>query len=391
MTDITSNKYTPQQEENYGEGKKVTSTLLHRDAENSAYLLMKLQDTRKHTIQTRKKTHTPTQIKTQTNINTTDMTTQTLPDGTKIQAQIIHEISTGETSASLTTPLITLPDGKSWTKITNPVHTPTGTSCTKKILGNTTVINYTFKELDIEELTGDENGEIQNGSLVQQYLETRNCSQLPDLSTVGKFKIWLSNTNETCGGKSFLGWLNREKHIIILDRYDNVSFLNNTVYTPYKIHTATVIRNNSPMVGVTIRDEAFDISSEVFSNISEGLQIQLHYNPLYEEYTEDILEVRGTKRFNYILADEYIPKNVDPESITVLKNEEEQVRGIHYTITTDGQGRKSLHFNDAEENDIIEIIYTKDWSEEDIRVLYDLTREDTSSNVIVLYSVYEYM
>ena len=377
MTNFTPTKFNHHQTEEYGEHKKVTTKLLTETAENEEYLYNKINTLRQNKTHTTTLTRTPTRIQTSTNTNTTNITTKTTIDDVVIQPQVIHEISSGETSATITTPTVTIPDGKKLVRIKNPVITPEGTSCTKKIIGTSTTLTYTFKAVDVEYFTGSQDGTITSTSLVQEYLTLKHITTLPNVSTLSNLKTWIFSNAE------FMKWLAQKKQIVIFDTLGQEPF-DDYFYLPYKVYSGTSVKKGSTSINGTWSNQSFSISNR--SDVSANDTLTVVYVPLYEQYTSDELVVCGGvlselgQSENTVL----LPLQLSRTGLTVYKNDVELVQSVDYAVS-ETSNNTVITLLDADEEDVVEVLYEKSYAGQDFRLVYELSRTDTSSNVKVLY------
>lgn len=392
MAKFTADRFTHQDTSEYGQGKKVTTKILETDAKNTEYLLGELEETRQQIPATLTRTYAPLGNIPQWSTNT-EQTTITEQDITSnngktyhVMGQKIWRISGNNTTAHLETEHFITPGPI--TQIIAPAITTGTTQCQKSVLTTETTLTYEILGT-LTAITGNQNGTVQPDSLIQQYYDEINPATQPNtFTTYNDFLDWLTEENMT-QPTPFHYWLSLKEQKTIYGLPSNGELpliwkpewmesikINNTTISEYTVH-----KNTSSIQIPTLATLPTSYTGGDTLKVRGKYLAQTHIttDTINLSYNNTVIDVQDTPENNELQhALDFLP---EPDALQIFKNNTELIQGIDYTynMTT-----LTLTIHNTKEGDYIEIIRSITGLPQNIQLFYDITREDTQSNVVIL-------
>lgn len=392
MAKFTADRFTHQNTSEYGQGKKVTTKILETDAKNSEYLLGELQETRQQIPATLVQTYAPLRSITEqtTNMEQTTIQKQDITSNTgqtyHVQEQKIWQIQGNQTRAHLESQHIITPG--TITQITAPTITTGTTQATKKLM--TALYTWEYPILKLSEITGSNTGEVTSTSLLQQYYdEIKPTTQPTSFTNYDDFITWIEEVNWYDGTYPFGHWLAiRHQKTFYGIPSQIIPFQNYPDWvrqiTLNEDPTLLEFTENKQQKQVTIPllatiPESYSGGNKLKINAKFSLQQGITEDTMNLSYNKTDIEIETTpEEGTYVHTLDFRPTN---EALRVFKNNLELIQGVdyHYNLKN-----CEISVFDVEEGDYLEIIRAIPYIPEDVQLMYDVTREDTQSQVILL-------
>ena len=398
MAEFKADRFIHQDTSEYGQGKKVTTKILETDAKNTEYLLGELEETRQQIPATLTRTYAPLGNIPQwsTNMEQVTITEQDITSNTgqtyHIREQKIWQITGNNTTAHLETEHFITPGPIN--QIIAPAITTGTTICNKHILTTETTLTYNILGT-LEAITGNNTGEVQPTSLLQEYYDkVQPNSQPTTFTTYNDFIDWITQENNTTTypftywlalekQKTIYGITNSELALIWKPEWIESIKINTTNITEYTTHKntssiqipalATLPTSYAGGDTLTVRGKYL-----VQTGITDDT-INLSYNNTVIEVADTPEQGILTHTLNFLSQ---------KDALRIFKNNTELIQGIDYTYN---MKTLTLTIHNITEGDYLEILRTFTGLPQNLQLIYDVSREDVMGNVVILPVQVKYM
>ena len=393
MAKFTADRFTHQDTGEYGQGKKVTTKILETDAKNTEYLLGEVERIDQLTPTIYTDTYAPFPVNTSgsTNITTTQIEKQRITDKKgithRLQTQTIPRISGNNTTAHLESSIINI------TGDVRRIHVPiieTGTTTTSTSL-ITTQITETYTILGtLQAITGSSTGEVQPDSLLAEYHQDTGKAIWQSYESYEQFSRWYGQVDYDTGNLdiNFAKWLQQKKH--------KTFYGYGTIYPEYSVTDIAYVRfeDSSTNLEYSIQENQIHVGALLTNpgTDTRKLKVVLRYNAPFtakdgiidlSKQIRKIIVENGQTDTDYPVSLGYY---ADSSTVQVRRNGVLLAQGVDYKF----RGNNILVYS-VDNGDILVVTSNPtDFPFENLRVVVDASREDTSSNMIVLPVQVEY-
>jgi len=392
MAEFKADRFTHQDTNEYGQGKKVTTKILETDAKNTEYLLGEVEEIRQQIPATLTRTYAPLGNIQQwsTNMEQVTIPEQDITSNTgqtyHVREQKIWQMQENQTSGHLETEHFITPG--QITQIIAPAI-PTGTtSCTKSIL--TAETSVTFDILGtLEAITGSSTGEVQSNSLLQEYYDkVKPSTQRSTFTSWDSFLNWLGHENWYTTMYPFHYWLALEKQKTL---YGIINAEQPLIWKPEWIETVKI--NNNTISEYTVYRDKNTIQIPALAELPEDygggdtltvrgkylVQTDISTDTIDLSYHKTVIEVDESPENGILYYDlEFLTTK---DALRIFKNNIELIQGVDYRYNTKTQ---EITIYNISQGDYLELIRTITGVPNNLQLFYDSNRDDLLGNVVIL-------